>query len=181
MRRDFIGALLFAFMLPGCAPDQPSPSAFQGLDSRAATPEQAQPTPTNCEKFAALPGQGREYNLFANLTGARRGCAEPSPVTYQKIDASPAPSDGHPVPSDGHAGPSDGHAAPSDGHPTPSPQEELDRAACKSEGERAAKAASGLQPGEYDIVKNIIAAQSRDAEKIEQSCMSQRGYKSVAN
>jgi hypothetical protein len=168
MRRDFSGALLFAFMLPGCMPDQPSPSAFQGLDSRAgAVAQQAQPAPTNCEKFAALPGQGGEYNLFANVTGARRGCAEPSPVTYQKID--------------GHSAPSDGHLVPSDGHPVPSPQEELDRAACKNESERAANAAHGLQPGEYDIVKNMIAAQSGDAEKIEQSCMTQRGYKTVVN
>ena len=175
MRRDFIGALLFAFLLPGCMPDQPSPSAFQGLDSRAeaVVAQQAQPAPTNCEKFAALPGQGGEYNLFANMTGARRGCAEPSPVTYQKIDAPPAPSqqkDAAPAPSQQR-----------DSRLAPSQQEELDRAACKSEGERAAKAASGLQPGEYDIVKNMMAAQSGAAEKTEQSCMAQRGYKSVAN
>ena len=50
-----------------------------------------------------------------------------------------------------------------------------------AEGERAARAARGLQPGEYDIVKNMMAAQSGDAGKIEQSCMTQRGYKSVVN
>ncbi len=153
MRRDFIRALLFAFLLPGCMQDQPSPSAVQSPDSRAAgAPQQAQAVPAGCD-LAALPGQGKEYNLFANMAGAQRGCAEPSPVTYQK----------------------------SDGHPAPSQQEELDRAACRSEGKRAATAARGLQPGEYDIVKNMMAAQSGDAEKIEQSCMAQRGYKSVVN
>ncbi len=145
MRRDVLGALLFAFFLP--------PLSAQALDSRAATPQQAQPVPADCEDLAPLPGQGREYNLFKNMAGAMHGCGTSSPVTYQK----------------------------SDGQPAPSQQEALDRAACKSEAERAAKAAGGLQPGEYDIFKSNMPAPSADVEKIEQSCMTQRGYKSVAN
>ena len=160
MRRDVIGALLFAFMLSGF---MPSPSASQALDNRAAAaPQQAQHVQADCEDLAALPGQGREYNLFKNIAAAMRGCAGPPPVTYQK-------SDGHPPP------------AQQDGHPAPSQQEDLDRAACRSEAERAADAAHGLRPGEYDIFKSTMSARSGDVEKIEQSCMTQRGYKSVVN
>ena len=154
MRREIIGALLFAFMLSGGMRDQPSPSASQALDRRAAaTPQQVQPVQVGCENLAALPGQGQEYDLFKNMTAGLRGCAEPSPVTYQK----------------------------NDGHPVPSQQEDLDRAACRSEAQRAANAARGLQPGEYDIFRSNMPAQSGDVEKIEQSCMTQRGYKSVVN
>ncbi len=147
MGRDFTAALLFAVILPGCVQDQTPASAVQPPDSRTA--QQAQPA--GCNDLAPLPGQGKEYNLFRNMTGARSGCAEAAPAAYQK----------------------------SDGQPAPSQQEALDRAACKSEGARAASVARGLQPGEYDIFKN--AASAPDAGKAEQDCMAQRGYRSVAN
>jgi hypothetical protein len=153
MRRDVIGAFLFAFMLPGCVQDQPPPSAQAPDSHAAATPQQAEPVRADCGNFAPLPGQGREYNLFANMTSGLRGCAAPSAVTYQK---------------------GDGQAAPSQ-------QEALDRAACRSEAERAANGNHGLQAGEYDIFKSNMAAQSADVDRFEQSCMTQRGYKSVAN
>jgi hypothetical protein len=163
MRKGFVGALLFASILPGCVQDQPSPTAFQALRSSAATPQQVTPPPADCENLASAPGQGKEYDLFKNLAASSRGCVAPSPLTYQKIDQK---SDGHSVASQ---------------QSMPSQQEEIDRAACRSEGEAAAKAAHGLRPGEYDIFKNTAAVQSGDVERVEQSCMTQRGYTSGAS
>jgi hypothetical protein len=153
MRIGFVGASLFAFVFLGCMQDR-LPSAFQGLGNRAAAAEQqTAPASPDCQNYAPLPGQGREYDVFKNLAAATRGCATPSPVVYEKNDGG--------------------------GRPVPSQQEELDRAACRSEGERAATATNGLQPGEYDIFKSNGALHGGDVEKIEQSCMMQKGYKSV--
>ncbi len=158
MRGGFTGAFLCALMASGCM-------AFQALalDNRAAPPQQLETVPVagGCDNnLAALPGQGKEYDLFKNLAGAQRGCTPPSQVTYQKIDSPPSQAGGRPV----------------------SPQqEEIDRAACRSEGEQAAHAATGLRPGEYDIFKSNFASRSGDVQKVEQSCMAQRGYRSMAN
>jgi len=113
--------------------------------------------------LASAPGQGKEYDFFKNLSASMRGCTSPSPVTYEKSDGKKA----------------DARSASSG--PVSSQQEELDRAACRSEGESAARAARGLQPGEYDLFKNIAAVQSDEAEKAEQGCMIQRGYSKVRN
>lgn len=153
MRIGFIGALAFAFIFLGCMQDR-LPSAFQVLGSRAAAAEQQMaPASPDCQNSAPLPGQGREYDVFKNMAAATRGCATPSPVVYEKNDGS--------------------------GHAVPSQQEELDRAACRSEAERTATASNGLQPGEYDIFKSNGALHGGDVEKIEQSCMTQKGYKSA--
>jgi len=114
--------------------------------------------------LASTPGEpGKEYNLFKNLAARARGCTSPSSVTYEKVDGQKA-------------------YAPSGSSRSATPQqEELDRAACRAEGENAAKSAHGLQPGEYDIFKSFAANQSGEVEKVEQNCMDQRGYKKVQN
>jgi hypothetical protein len=118
--------------------------------------------PATCDNnLASAPGLGKEYDLFKNLSSAARGCTSPSTVNYEKIDGQKA---------DARSGPS---------RPVSSQQEELDRAACRTEGENAARAARGLQPGEYDLFKNIASVQSDEAERAEQSCMVQHGYKKV--
>jgi hypothetical protein len=133
------------------------PDQLQALDSRAAPPQQAEPEPARagCEDLGANPGQGKEYDLVKNLFASQRGCAPPPAVIYQKTDA---------------------HAATAPDGRSASQQEELDRAACRSEGEAAANANLALRPGEYDLVKNIIGAQRGTAEQAEKSCMNQRGY-----
>jgi hypothetical protein len=152
MRRGFAGILLFAFVLPTCV------QAQQGE------------LPAGCDdSLGSVPGGPKGYNLFANLAASAKGCTSPSPVTYEKIDGQKA---------DARSAPS-GRLAPSRSV-TPQ-QEEIDRAACRNEGENAAKAARGLQPGEYDLFKNIAATRSGDVEQVEQSCMAQRGYNKVAN
>jgi hypothetical protein len=153
MRMGFIGALAFAFIFLGCMQDR-LPSAFQVLGNRAAAAEQTAPASPDCQNYAPLPGQGREYDVFKNLAAATRGCATPSPVVYEKNDGG--------------------------GRPVAPQQEELDRAACRSEAEHAATTSNGLQPGEYDIFKSNGALHGGEVEKIEQSCMTQKGYKSVA-
>jgi hypothetical protein len=136
--------------------------ALTWLDTSAAFAQQGE-IPADCDSnLASAPGQTKEYDLFKHVGAAVRGCAT-SPVTYQKIDA--PQSNGR------------GRASPQSASPQ---QEELDRAACRSEAETNAKTARGLAPGEYDIFKSTIATQSGDIEKAEQSCMAQRGYKSVA-
>ncbi len=126
------------------------------IGNGAATAQQ------DCDNnLASAPGQGKEYNLFKNLAAAARGCTSPSAVTYEKSDYKKTDPRSTPPGS------------------APSQQEELDRAACRSEGENAARAARGLQPGEYDLFKNIAAVESDEAEKIEQNCMIQRGYTKV--
>lgn len=172
MRKSMVGASLFALLLP---------SAFQALDMRAASAQQAAQqqleqvqvegqVQAGCDNnLASAPGEGgKEYDLFKNLMNRSRGCTPPSPVTYQKVDEHPASSSAK------------GRSVPSQQAVSPQ-QEEIDRAACRSEGERAAQAARGLRPGEYDLFKNIAASHSGDAEKVEQSCMAERGYRSVAN
>ncbi len=106
---------------------------------------QAQSSAGCDNNLASGPGQAKEYDLFKNMAATARGCTSPSPVTYEKTDGQK---------TDARSG------------PAPSPQqEELDRTACRSEGESAAKASRGLQPGEYDIFKSFGAAQSGEAEK----------------
>jgi hypothetical protein len=124
---------------------------------------QAQESAGCDNNLASAPGQGKEYDLFKNLAASARGCTSPSPVSYEKIDG-PKPL---------------ARSAPS--RPVTPQQEELDRTACRTEGENAARAARGLQPGEYDLFKNIAAARSGDEETVEQNCMAQRGYKKVLN
>jgi len=120
-------------------------------------------SPAGCDNnLASAPGQGKEYNLFKNLAASMRGCTSPSPVTYEKT-----------------GGQTDYRSAPS--RPATPQQEEIDRAACRAEGENAARAAHGLQPGEYDLFKSIASARSADEDSAEQSCMAQRGYKKVLN
>jgi hypothetical protein len=161
MRRGMVGALLFASMLPGCVQDQPSPGAFQALDTRsaAAPPPQGEPVKPGCENVALNPSQGGEYDLVKNLMGANRGCEPPPPIAYQKTDQK-----------------IDGRAAPSQPGVPPSQQQELDRAACRAEGDKVANANLGLQPGEYDLVKNLVGASRGDADTVEKNCMIQRGY-----
>ncbi len=138
---------------------------------QAAPQQQLDQVQVGCDSnLASVPGQGgKEYDLFKNLMAKSRGCTPAETVTYEKVDEHPAPLSGK-----GRAVPPQ-QAAPS------RQQEEADRAACKSEGEQAAAAARGLRPGEYDLFKNIAAAQSGDAERVERSCMAERGYRSVAN
>jgi hypothetical protein len=128
---------------------------------------QAQSAPADCDNsLASSPndGSGKEYNLFKNMTNSARGCAKPSAVTYEKVEPAPTKAYARSAPAQA--------VSPK--------QEELDRSACRTEGENAAKAAHGLRPGEYDIFKNIGAVQSGEVEKFEQECMTQRGYRSVS-
>jgi hypothetical protein len=64
------------------------------------------------------------------------------------------------------------------GQPVSADQEAIDKAACDAEGEAGANAARpALQPGEYDLVKNMAAGSHHDnAEDISKRCMSSRGY-----
>lgn len=160
MRKGFAGFLLFAFMLPGYGQaQQQSSAALPSIDVR-----QQGELPAGCDNnLGSVPGGAKEYNLFKNMTASSRGCTAPSPVTYEKMDGQKA----------------DGRSAPA--RSVAPQQEEADRGACHSEGENAAKAARGLQPGEYDIFKNIAAAQSGEADRVEQSCMAERGYKKLLN
>jgi hypothetical protein len=168
MRESLVGTALVALLLP---------SAFQALDMRAACAQQATPQQleqvevqgqAGCDNhLASVPGEGgKEYDLFKNVMARSRGCTSSSPVAYEKVEERPVPGKSRAVPPLQAVSPQ---------------QEEMDRAACRAEGEQAAHAGAGLRPGEYDIFKSNFGSRSGDVERVEQSCMAQRGYRSVAN